>query len=413
MLLSICLLFSLPAAGYADSATKLVAQSGNGTLYDMNGVRLLVLSGTFNEMGRQYGALLGKDIARLYDLAIDRAFIKSGMFTQEELDNFAANSFKTMPVRQKELIRGMAATSGLSKEKTILASDLVMVQILARKKFGGNTAACTSVAAWGKHTTDGKVVTARNFDFPNLFRSMLKDFGTVVVFNPTDGSNSVAGLGLTGSIYFVDAINSKGIYTEVNNAADSAGLVMFSGRTQTGSQLINLLFDADDAQELYTIANSTRFGYSAILMVADQNTASFCELSCWDSRKREAANNDNVIAAANQFDDPAWGLLSLPSPAAWYSAYRESALLKMVTSTPARSVNPQSMMSILNVPFYNSDGSIGKGVSVIDKNPKDDEVTVWQVITQPESLKLWFRYPALNNWQLVDLNKFFNKTAQK
>jgi len=353
----------MPAAYCADNTITPVAQSGNGALYNMNGVRLLVLSGTFNEMGQQYGALLGKDIARLYDLAIDRAFIKSGLFTQEELDNFAATTFKTMPMRQKELIRGMASTSGLSQEKTVLASDLVMVQILARKKFGGNTAACTSIAAWGKYTPDGKVVTARNFDFPSLFRSLLKDFGTIVVFNPTDGSNSVAGLGLTGSIYFVDAISNKGIYTEINNAADSAGLVMFSGRTNPGSQLINMLFDADDARELYTIANSTRFGYSIILMVADKTTASFCELSCWDSRKREAAN-DTVVAAANHFDDPAWGVLSLPSPAGWYSTHRESTLLKMVTSAPARSVNYPYMQSILNVPFYNNDGTIGKGVSV-------------------------------------------------
>ena len=216
---------------------------------------------------------------------------------------------------------------------------------------------------------------------------------------------------MTGSIYFVDAMNNKGLYTEVNNAADSAGLIMFSARTNPGSQLINLLFDADDAQELYTIANSTRFGYSAILMVADKTTASFCELSCWDSRKREAAN-DTAVAAANHFDDPAWGLLSLPSPAGWYSTHRESTLLKMVTSAPAQRVTPRYMMSILNVPFFNNDGTIGKGVSVIEKNPKDDEVTVWQVVTQPESMKLWFRYPTINNWQVIDLNDFFQLTGR-
>lgn len=396
----------LCADGLAES--QLIKESGKGKLYNLDDTRLLVLSGTFFEMGQQYGALLGKDISRLYDTAINSAFIKTGLFSQDELDSFARNTFKTLPMRQKELIRGIALASGLSQEKVILTSDLIMVQILARKKYGGNITSCTSAAVWGKYTVDGKTLTARNFDFPNLFRTVLKDYSTVIVFNPSDGSNSVAGVGLTGSIYFMDAMSSKGLYVEVNNAADSAGLVMFSNRTQAAAQVMNILFDADDSQEFYNMVNSARFGYSFILMVADKTKASYCEISCWDSKKREAVS-DTAIAAANQFNDPSWGVLSLPSPAVWYSSYREDTLLKMAKSGSATGADAKYFKSVLNVPFYNDDGSVGKGVSVLKKNPADDEVTVWQVITQPADLKVWLRFPTISDWMAIDLKKYFAK----
>ena len=390
----------------ADSGGNAVRQAGGGSLDSSNGVRTLTLSGTFYEMGRQYGVLLGKDIQRMYDTAVGNAFLKTGFFSETELNSFADQTFATMPMRQKELIRGMVAGSGLSQHKVVLASDIVMVQILARKKAEGASSACTTGAAWGKYTAAGNLYTVRNFDFPNLFRSLLKDNALIVIFNPTDGSNSVGGIGLVGSIYFVDMINSKGLYLETNNAAESAGLVLYSHRTQAGSQLINMLFDADNEKEFYNYAMSTRFSYSIVMLVADKQSASIYELAGWDMRKRMAANN-TVISCANQFEDPSWGLMNLPSPAAWYSSFRSAAMHKALQSAPAGGVNLDYIKKMLDVPLYNSDGTLGTGFSVLAKNPKDDEVTVWQTITEPDKLQMWLRFPTITDWQLIDFGRYF------
>ncbi len=391
-----------------EALPKPIKESGPGKLYKLDGVKMVVLSGTFREMGRQYGALLGEEISRLYETAVKEAFVKKGMFTQEELDAFAENTFKTMPMRQKELVRGMAETSGLSRQKVILAGDMVMVQILARKKFGGNVTSCSSAAAWGKYTVDGKVLTARNYDFPDLFRILAKDYALIVVYKPTDGSNAMAGLGLTGSISFVDAFTGKGIYVEVNNAVDSAGFVLFNSRTQAMSQLMNMLFDADDTAELYNLASGTRFSYSFIMMAADASSASYYEVAHWDLRRREAKDT-TAIAAANQFDDPAWGILSLPSPAVWYSSLRENTMLNFAKSAPAKGADEKYMMSVLDIPLFNKDGSFNKGAAVLEKLPNDDEVTVWQVITRPADMKMWVRIPTLTGWVAIDLKEIFGK----
>ena len=366
-IITLCTSVFLPAAvSAASSNARLIAEYGDAKLYDTNGVKLLTLEGTFYEMGQQYGKLMGKDFTRMYDTAIGNAFLKTGFFSETELNNFADNTFATMPMRQKQLIRGMVAGSGLSQQKVVLASDIVMVQILARKKAEGSSSACTTGAAWGKYTADGSLYSIRNFDFPNLFRTLLKDNAVIVIFNPTDGSNAVGGIGLVGSIYFVDMINNKGLYIETNNAAESAGLVLYSNRTQAGSQLINMLFDADNEKEFYNYAMSTRFSYSIIMLVADKHIASVYELSGWDIHKR-MANNDTVISCANQFEDPSWGILNLPSPAAWYSSYRSAAMLKSLQSAPAGGIDIDYSKKILDVPLYNNDGTLGTGFSVLAK----------------------------------------------
>ena len=89
------------SAGYCaanSAAPELVKKVDKGKLYNLHGIKMLVLSGTFDEMGRQYGALLGKEISGLYDAAVDKAFVKSGLFSQKEMDEYARMIFKTLPV---------------------------------------------------------------------------------------------------------------------------------------------------------------------------------------------------------------------------------------------------------------------------------------------------------------------------
>lgn len=389
-----------------NAVPELIKSADNGKLYRLDGIQLLVLSGTFREMGRQYGALMGEQISRFYEAAVRKTFIEGGYFTEQELDAFFLHVFKTLPKRQKDLLLGMAETSGLKLEKLVCTGFPMTIQILARKKWGGSVNACTSVAAWGRYTADGKTLTARDFDFPDQVRALAKDFLTVVIFKPSDGSNGLTGIGLAGSICFIDAVNDHGLYVEINNAADSAGLVIFTGRTDVTAQIANLLFDADDAEELDLLINSLKTSYGIILMAADSASGRYYEWSGWDLHKR--TSEDSIIAAANQFRDPSWNVLSYPSPAAWYSSVRETNLLNLVKNKSTVR-GPKHMMSSLDVPLYNEDGSLGKGVAVLEQNPKDHEVTVWQVVTQPGTLKLWLRMPTLTDWVQIDLKDWFKR----
>lgn len=240
-----------------------------GKLYKQNGINLIVLSGTFRQMGRQYGALLGDQINQFYQDGIIKPFVGKKIFTEKQLLDGCETSFQNQPKRQKELLTGMAQTSGLSVEKVTCASDVNAIMILARLKMtDGNVDSCTSGAIWGEYTTDGTTLTARNFDFPNFFRALAKKYATAVVFKPTDGSNALAGIGLVGSITYLDMMNDKGIYTETNNGANSGGLVLFSNRVEQTTQITNILFDADNPEQFDVFINSNRPSYPTINLVA-------------------------------------------------------------------------------------------------------------------------------------------------
>lgn len=384
---------------------RLVKQEGGGRLYTLEGLPVAVLSGTFRDMGRQYGALLGREIQGAYGLGIRDGFIRTGQFRQEELDQLAEGLFKTLPMRQKELLTGIAEGAHIPLPEAVLTACIPAVQIVARKKFGGTISSCTSGAAWGSRTADGKVVTVRGFDYPSIFRTLAKDYRVAVVYRPSDGSNAVAGLAIAGGVSFLDAMNSKGLYLEQNNGADSGGLILFSNRTEATTQATNLLFDASDSQEFDNLLQSSRFNYAMILLEADAGSARIYELSGWDMHRREA-REEPVLAAGNQFLDPAWGVLSLPSPAAWYSSRRWDILMAMLRAVPGV-VDEQRLKAFLDVPIYNEDGSLGKGVAVLAKNPKDDEVTVWQVISRPSEQTMWVRFPTLTGWIRLDLKAWF------
>lgn len=400
----LCAMSPVYGAEKKEGSLKLVKTFEGAKLYSLDNISVVVLSGSFRQMGRQYGTLLGEKIKQFYEEAINKPFIASGLFSKEELEvTFAQGAWKAIPKRQKELILGIAQESGLAREKVICASSVLYIQILARKKFAGPSTSCSSAAIWGSYTADGKTLTARNYDFPDTFRKLAKDFLTVVVYRPSDGSNSLAGIGFAGSVSFIDAMNDKGMYLESNNGVDSGGMVLFTGRTEAFSQPINILFDADDRDEFDIMINSIRPSYPMILMMADATSARYYEAANWDIRKR-GAGEDQAIAAANQFMDPSWGILALPGPAVGYSSLRQSNLLSLAKGKPA-GADEKYMMSILDVGLYNEDWSLGKGAALLKKNPNNNEVTVWQVVTSPSKKIMHLRLPTLTEWVLIDLNE--------
>lgn len=108
-------------------------------------------------MGRQYEALLGNQIDKLYQDALIKPFVDTKIFTEKQLLDGCKTTFGNQPKRQKELLTGMAEASGLSLEKITCASDPDAIMIIARLEMAGNVNSCTSGAIWGKYTTDGKL----------------------------------------------------------------------------------------------------------------------------------------------------------------------------------------------------------------------------------------------------------------
>jgi len=403
----IVVVLAVCAAG-ASEHCKLIKEYGRGKLYDCSGMRMAVLEGNYREMGRQYGALLKDDILAFYQQMIEGFVLRSGLFSEEDLRRLVIDpAIRTQAKRQSELLRGLSEKTGLSFEKHALLNLNVQTVMYMRKLGSGNATACTSLAAWGDFTANRRTYTARNLDFPGIYREAAKKVGIVLVMKPNDGSNSVAGVCNAGMINFFDAMNDKGIYVEGNNAADSEGLVIYADRSVIFDEGTNILFDADTIEAVEGRLRTIRASYPLIFMCAGPDTACYFENGTTDVKKRVAKEN-GLISAANQFLEPSWHILPLKNPGAWYSEARQSRLEALAKANKGR-IQEETLMKILDERLFNKDGSFGKGASVIEKDPKDDEVTVHQVVTCPAARKMWVRIPTHTGWIFFDLKKIFQK----
>ena len=85
---------------------------------------MVELTGSYRQMGRQYGTLLRGELGTLYRDAIEDFFVKKRGFSEDRLRTIAKSLFDLYPRRYKEILYGMAETSGLGIEKHILGADI-------------------------------------------------------------------------------------------------------------------------------------------------------------------------------------------------------------------------------------------------------------------------------------------------
>ena len=109
------------SASENDPALRLSAELEGGKRYRAGKIGVVELTGSYRQMGRQYGTLLRGELGTLYRDAIEDFFVKKRGFSEDRLRTIAKSLFDLYPRRYKEILYGMAETSGLGIEKHILA----------------------------------------------------------------------------------------------------------------------------------------------------------------------------------------------------------------------------------------------------------------------------------------------------
>ena len=128
---------------------------------------MLDLFGTWREMRRQYGSLASSQLKEMYAKVFDDRLLKFGTKNRERMETIARDFYRNYPYRLRELLAGMAETSGLDFEKHLL---LNAVQVIVADELWGNPPAtaqsfhCTGIAVWGEYSA-GPLIYGRNYDY--------------------------------------------------------------------------------------------------------------------------------------------------------------------------------------------------------------------------------------------------------
>jgi hypothetical protein len=95
---------------------KHVSSFEGGKLYRSGKMNVLALNGSYRQMGRQYGYLLSGELKGVHKNAVVGYFQQHKGLSADEMKQTALSLYRFYPQRFKDIIAGMAETSGLSLE---------------------------------------------------------------------------------------------------------------------------------------------------------------------------------------------------------------------------------------------------------------------------------------------------------
>ncbi|HEX2987309.1 MAG TPA: C45 family peptidase [Chloroflexota bacterium] len=385
------LLAGFSPRGSESSLTEIKTFEG-GTAYRTSDDAYWVLSlnGTWREMGRQYGGLVGDDLRQFYaDISADVA--TRGMDYDKQLENAKAIA-DGLSSNLNELLKGMAEASDLSEDE-VLVLNAGMANLAIKAMGIEIPSSCSGLAAWDRYTPNGTLVFGRNWDMDRESMGKYMKYLSVVVFNP-DSGNSFANVHPLGSVFLETGMNDKGLFVELNNGGSSDPHYV-EGREDSASVLATLLNEYSSLDEASKYLSEVPADYSYIIQLADTKEAVSVERPTFGTRVRRSDQN-GVLAAYNSFIPP--------YPKEWEGK---------VADPPKEEDDPRysNLITLANSKefFGNLDADGMKrlmGIWIRDGGAMH-EGSVYQVVAVPQEFRLWIRGLDYSDWQQVDLKDLF------
>jgi hypothetical protein len=280
---------ALPIALLAVLCLLLVScNSNSGKLEKAGKINVLVLKGTYREMGEQYGSLLKDELNNNYNVVVRGMKDIGGSL--DDLKAYGNSIYGTYPQKYRDIVEGLAHTSGLGLEKAKLLNvqEIYVSDALSHwaKEQGKPRQQCSGLATWGDYT-NGPLVFGRNYDL-GFFNHQ---FATLVVYNPTDGSVPTTSFTFAGCIYVTSGMNAKGVFLELNNGGSSDSGDFTGERVFAPVDLFSFLEQSTNLTQLKAFFQSTRPDMGYIVQGADKDGALSFEWSTSGVQARQPDKN--------------------------------------------------------------------------------------------------------------------------
>ena len=350
-----------------------------GRRAEQGSVKVVDLSGTWFEMGRQYGALMKRELEEVFLFV--NSVIEYNEGNAHKADEIVKIQTAQTPWRIDQFFRGAAETSGLTVEQMQLVN--------AVERIGG-LPKCSVVMAWGDYAADALIV-GRNYDYSDAFR-LLKDDVVIAVYHPADGALATATIGYAGEIYAVNGLNEAGLFLELNNGKPSADIKSPALRVTGTTMLFEVLLEADTLDDMDLFFDTVNCSSSYIINVADAASARSYEWCPVGVKPGGGDLPEGLLVSTNYYVNPDWLFKTPSDTASWQGLTRRANLIALCEASKG-DITAERMMRIIETNL--EDGGAA------------DELTVYQLVVAPESRTLWMRVIGGSDWTAVDLGSFF------
>ena len=193
-----------------DPEVKLVDEEGAGKLYQVGEHVVCVMEGTPEQMGYQHGRLLAPKIHEIMKEGYVVKALYGRGYTKEYINAQSERMEKHFPPEYVAEMRGVVKGCHAAGFEDVTYEEIRAGSTMAEIMHHDPDAppGCSNFAAWGKWTTDGRLLHGRNLDWD--VRSGAQKGAAVLVWRPEGGTPFMM-VGWAGSIGSVSGMSADGI----------------------------------------------------------------------------------------------------------------------------------------------------------------------------------------------------------
>jgi predicted choloylglycine hydrolase len=203
-----CAFFLAPAALAGDPFRFPEGKHGKGELRYVQGIPVLTVEGTPEEIGEQAAVLAGRPSRRLLTYpkeAVDRlASPAVSKLLWPTIHKQGERLLANFPPDHHRELDAMIKATGYDRELIVTANTIFDLKYL----FLPLLAHCSAVVVEGERSRTGQPLFGRNMDYHGM--GYLHEYGLVTVYRPK-GKYAFAAVGYPGLVGVVSGINEKGL----------------------------------------------------------------------------------------------------------------------------------------------------------------------------------------------------------
>ncbi len=262
---------------------------------------------------------------------------------------------------------------------------------------------CTSFAAWGSHSADGKLILGRNFDF--YINEEFSENKIIAFINPDQGFKHAI-VTWPGFVGAVSGMNEKGLTVTINAGKSSIPL---KAKTPISLVTREILQYASNFEEAIEIAKKREVFVSESIMIgsAEEKSAILIEVSPKKMDVYQVESSAELLVCSNHFQSEIYQTdkKNLKAIAESHSQYRFERMNELIDENPK--ITPQIAADFLRNKEGLNDLKIGLG----NEKAINQLLSHHAVIFQPEDRLMWV---SANPYQLgafvaYDLDEVFDK----
>jgi len=177
---------------------------GCGELQHINGLPVLTVSGTPEEMGKAVGVLAVRPAERMLSYPDDLLDHFHCRLLRGPFLSAGRKMFERVPPEYQAELAAAAEAGGVERDRLILGNTLFDLKKIV---------ACSALLVEPKRSTTGGPLLGRNLDYPSL--GYAQEYGLVTVYRPDRARHAFASVGFPGLVGCLSGMNDAGLAVTV------------------------------------------------------------------------------------------------------------------------------------------------------------------------------------------------------